>query len=335
MGHSDTTPTGEISARPVPPLACDAAGIWDVIRGEAAVEAGASPFAREVLAEAVLRHPTLQAGLAALLAERLHARGDEAVRLEAVLAEAFSGRDETGGIGPLRGACLDLAAAVKRDRAHPCLLYVFLFYKGYLALQGHRCAHRLWGQGRRLEALWLPAMSSEAFGVDIHPRASFGAGIVIDHATGVVVGETAVVEDDVTLFHDVTLGATGKHDGDRHPKNPARSARRRRRADTRQCRDRARRSRRCGQRGGRRRAGIRDRRRRPRTRRRTPRPPHDFGDAARGGAPARVAATTRPGGTRQGVAPVSDPAPVPRRPDRARARMKGPTCKHAGLSRCS
>lgn len=218
MGHSDTTPKGEIGARPAPAPVCDAVGVWETIRGEAAAEAGASPFAQDVLAETVLRHPTLRAGLAALLAGRLHARGDEPVRLEAVLADAFSGRDESGGGGPLRGACLDLAAAVKRDRAHPHPLHVFLFYKGYLALQTHRCAHRLWGQGRRLEALWLQARSSETFGVDIHPRAVFGAGIVIDHATGVVVGETAVVEDDVALFHDVTLGATGKHDGDRHPK---------------------------------------------------------------------------------------------------------------------
>ena len=93
-----------------------------------------------------------------------------------------------------------------------------LFFKGYQPLQAYRISHRLWCDGRELAALLVQSRMAHAYGVDIHPAARIGRGIMIDHATGVVVGETAVIEDDVSILHEVTLGGTGKETGDRHPK---------------------------------------------------------------------------------------------------------------------
>ncbi|KAG6537587.1 hypothetical protein ZIOFF_002681 [Zingiber officinale] len=98
------------------------------------------------------------------------------------------------------------------------MVHCFLYYKGFLALQTHRVAHRLWAEGRRGAALLLQSRSSEVFAVDIHPGARIGAGVLLDHATGVVIGETAVVGNGVSLLHAVTLGGTGKEGGDQHPK---------------------------------------------------------------------------------------------------------------------
>ncbi|VAI08775.1 unnamed protein product [Triticum turgidum subsp. durum] len=98
------------------------------------------------------------------------------------------------------------------------MVHCFLYYKGFLALQAHRAAHALWSEGRRPPALLLQSRASEVFGVDIHPGARIGGGILLDHATGVVIGETAVIGDDVSILHGVTLGGTGKACGDRHPK---------------------------------------------------------------------------------------------------------------------
>ncbi|KAJ0018334.1 hypothetical protein Pint_09466 [Pistacia integerrima] len=112
----------------------------------------------------------------------------------------------------------DLRAARERDPS--CISYVhcLLHFKGFLACQAHRIAHKLWSQGRSSMALLIQSRVSEVFAVDIHPAARIGRGTLIDHATGVVIGETAVVGDNVTILHNVTLGGTGKVSGDRHPK---------------------------------------------------------------------------------------------------------------------
>ncbi len=112
----------------------------------------------------------------------------------------------------------DIIAVHERDPA--CTRYIepFLYFKGFLALQAHRLAHALWQQGRRDFALYLQSRSSQVFTVDIHPAARLGKGIMIDHAHAIVIGETAVVEDNVSILQDVTLGGTGKEHGDRHPK---------------------------------------------------------------------------------------------------------------------
>jgi serine O-acetyltransferase len=112
----------------------------------------------------------------------------------------------------------DLTAVLQRDPAARGLAQPFLHYKGFHALQAHRVAHWLWGKGRESLACYLQSRVSEVFAVDIHPAARMGKGILIDHGTGVVIGETAVVGDDVSLLHEVTLGGTGKECGDRHPK---------------------------------------------------------------------------------------------------------------------
>ena len=125
----------------------------------------------------------------------------------------------------------DLMAARTRDPAARGYALPFLYYKGFHALQAYRLAHWLWEQGRHTLAAHFQNRISEVFGVDIHPAARIGSGILIDHGTGVVIGETAVVEDNVSLLHEVTLGGTGKETGDRHPKV------RRRRAHRRGCQD--------------------------------------------------------------------------------------------------
>ncbi|WP_228259359.1 serine O-acetyltransferase [Siculibacillus lacustris] len=112
----------------------------------------------------------------------------------------------------------DIVAVVDRDPACERLIEPFLFFKGWSAIQTHRLAHRLWLDGRLDLALTLQSRSSETFQTDIHPAAVFGTGIFLDHATGLVVGETAVLEDEISLLQDVTLGGTGKATGDRHPK---------------------------------------------------------------------------------------------------------------------
>ena len=112
----------------------------------------------------------------------------------------------------------DLAAIRERDPASRGFVQPFLFYKGFEALQSYRIAHWLWTTGRIWMALHFQSRISEVFGADIHPAAKIGRGVFIDHATGVVIGETAVVDDDVSMLHGVTLGGTGKERGDRHPK---------------------------------------------------------------------------------------------------------------------
>ena len=113
---------------------------------------------------------------------------------------------------------VDIQAYYDRDPACDRFLMPVLYFKGFHAIQTHRLAHWLWTQGRKDFALYLQSRSSAVFQTDIHPAARMGKGIFIDHATGLVVGETAVIEDNVSILHGVTLGGTGKAGGDRHPK---------------------------------------------------------------------------------------------------------------------
>jgi serine O-acetyltransferase len=114
--------------------------------------------------------------------------------------------------------CADLSAIAARDPAANDLLTPFLFFKGFLSTTCYRCAHHYWCGGDHPFGLYLQHRISAVSGIDIHPAASIGRGVLMDHGTGIVIGETAVVHDDVTLFHNVTLGGTGKERGDRHPK---------------------------------------------------------------------------------------------------------------------
>jgi serine O-acetyltransferase len=117
----------------------------------------------------------------------------------------------------VHSATRDMLAMFERDPACFSLLEPLLFFKGFLALTTYRVSHQLWNDQKRWLALYLQSVASEAFAVDIHPAARIGCGILLDHATSFVVGETAIIEDDVSILHEVTLGGTGKQTGDRHP----------------------------------------------------------------------------------------------------------------------
>lgn len=186
---------------------------WSTLRREAveAVERDAL-MAAQVNA-AVLRHGSFAEGLAARIAHKLADADVTEPVLTALIAEAIA---DTPSIA--RAAARDLMAVRDRDPACPDLLTPFLFFKGFLSLQAYRIAHWLWMRGREHLARQLQSRGSEVFGVDIHPAARLGCGLMIDHGTALVIGETAVVEDDVSMLHGVTLGGTGKECGDRHPK---------------------------------------------------------------------------------------------------------------------
>lgn len=187
--------------------------IWQSLRADAEATAAAEPALASFLHATVLEHDTLEHALAYHLSQKLGSQAISPLSLRQTVDQAIHG--ETG-IGPAVRA--DLSAVFERDPACTGYLEPFLYFKGFQALQGYRVAHWLWGHGRKALALYLQSRIAEVFAVDLHPAAQIGRGILIDHATGVVVGETAVIEDEVSLLHNVTLGGTGKDSGDRHPK---------------------------------------------------------------------------------------------------------------------
>lgn len=191
------------AAPSVPP----STALWQEIRGLAQETARREPPLRPLLARTVLHHET-PAGIAEAVLSRWLPAG-----LQGLVADTLS-----GDAAMLERLAEDIATACARDPACRSPLHALLHLKGLQALQLHRVAHRLWQAERRATAQAVAAAACERLAVDIHPAVPVGRRVLLDHATGVVVGETAVVEDDVTLLHGVTLGATGKHRGDRHPK---------------------------------------------------------------------------------------------------------------------
>jgi serine O-acetyltransferase len=187
--------------------------LWASIRQEGVEAAEHDAAMAPLVKRALLRHGSLADGLAHRLAEKLASDELTADALAAVIGEALAADPAI-----IRAAATDLMAVRDRDPACPDLITPFLFLKGFQALQSHRVSHFLWQRDRRHLAQHLQSRASEVFGVDIHPAARLGCGIMIDHATGLVIGETAVVEDDVSMLQGVTLGGTGKECGDRHPK---------------------------------------------------------------------------------------------------------------------
>lgn len=188
-------------------------GFWDQILVEARQEASHEPLLAGYLFASVLGHKTLEDGVSAILANKLHTADLPAVVLRDLISGALA--DDASIRASIRA---DLLAARTRDPAARGYSQPFLYYKGFHALQAYRVAHWLWEQDRRGLAVHLQNRISEVFGVDVHPAAQIGSGVLIDHGTSVVIGETAVVEDNVSLLHEVTLGGTGKESGDRHPK---------------------------------------------------------------------------------------------------------------------
>lgn len=187
--------------------------VWPTLRAQALALQASEALLGPWLARVVLDSAGLAQGVARLLAGKLAtadiAREPLTTMLERALATAP---------GLLLATQRDLQAIVERDPSTDELLSAFLFHKGFHALQAHRAAHWHWLQGRRGTAAFLQNRVSEVFAVDIHPAARIGSGVFIDHATSVVIGETAVVGDDVSMLQEVTLGGTGKDKGDRHPK---------------------------------------------------------------------------------------------------------------------
>ena len=187
--------------------------VWNRLHDEVVQMAQSEALLASYLYAAVLSHHSLEDALSQLLAAKLASACLSAMSLRDVIAKALADSPD------IREALRrDLTAVVERDPAARGLAQPFLHYKGFHALEAHRVAHWLWGQGREALAFYLQNRVSEVFAVDIHPAARLGKGILIDHGTGVVIGETAVVGDDVSLLHEVTLGGTGKESGDRHPK---------------------------------------------------------------------------------------------------------------------
>jgi serine O-acetyltransferase len=188
-------------------------GFWSQIHSEARQEAEREPVLVSFLHASVLRHRKLEDALGVILASKLQTPELPAILLRDLINEALS--EHVSIRASIRA---DLLAARTRDPAAIGYSLPFLYYKGFHALQSYRVAHWLWEHGRHTLAAHFQNRISEAFGVDIHPAARIGSGILIDHGTSVVIGETAVVEDNVSMLHEVTLGGTGKETGDRHPK---------------------------------------------------------------------------------------------------------------------
>jgi serine O-acetyltransferase len=187
--------------------------IWLAIRAEARCEVEREPVLASFLHATILKHPRLEDALSFHLAGKLATDTLSPMLVRELIDETFAASPEIG-----RAIRDDLQAVRERDPASRGYSAPFLYFKGFHALQAYRVAHWLWRHERRLLAVHLQNRISEVFGVDIHPAARIGNGVMIDHGTSVVIGETAVVEDNVSMLHEVTLGGTGKETGDRHPK---------------------------------------------------------------------------------------------------------------------
>jgi len=187
--------------------------VWSRIRREAEEWATSEPLLASYLHAAILNHRTFESSLSYHLAEKLANDQVGAMLLQQVFDEAY---DHTPEIAETVRA--DVVAVFDRDPACDFFLQPLLYFKGFQAIEGYRVAHWCWTQDRIAMAYHLQSRISEVFGVDIHPNARIGRGVMMDHATSVVIGETAVVGNDVSMLHSVTLGGTGKEDGDRHPK---------------------------------------------------------------------------------------------------------------------
>ncbi|MDC0172576.1 serine O-acetyltransferase [Gammaproteobacteria bacterium] len=186
--------------------------IWQKITAETTAAAATEPNLANYFANTILNHKDLGAALSSYLAKKLASAAATAPMLQDIMQEIFAKEPI------ITMVARDIQATVDRDSA--CNLYSspFLYFKGFLSLQAYRAAHELWLQGRTSLALLLQHRISITFAVDIHPAAIIGSGVMIDHATALVIGETAVIEDSVSIMQSVTLGGTGKDSGDRHPK---------------------------------------------------------------------------------------------------------------------
>jgi serine O-acetyltransferase len=187
--------------------------VWTRIRREAETVALTEPELASFIYSSVLHHDTLETAVAHRIGERLDHADVSGELIRQAYADAL---EESPAIGEAFRA--DIVATFDRDPATNRFIEPLLFFKGFHAIQTHRLANWLWNKARKDFAFYLQSRASAVFQTDIHPAARIGRGIFLDHATGLVVGETAVIDDDVSMLHDVTLGGTGNEVGDRHPK---------------------------------------------------------------------------------------------------------------------
>ena len=187
--------------------------VWAALRNEAERGAKSEPSLASLLNAVILSHETLGDALSYQLARKLGDQELRAMSLREIAEQAYESNPRLVDI-----AEADLRAVYERDPACKGYVQPFLFFKGFLALQTQRVSHWLWGQGRETMAFYLQSRTSEIFQVDIHPATKIGSGVFVDHGTGIVIGETAEIGDDVSLLQGVTLGGTGAERGDRHPK---------------------------------------------------------------------------------------------------------------------
>ncbi len=186
--------------------------VWSRIREEAEAAVSGEPILGGLVHSSILHHPTLERALAYRFSLKL-ASNEMSEQILREIAEEAYGTDD--GLG--QAARADIVAVYERDPACHRFVQPLLYFKGFQAVQSHRVAHWLWQQRRHDMAFFVQMRVSEVFGVDIHPAARIGRGIMIDHAHSIVIGETAEVGDNVSMLHSVTLGGTGKEDQKRHP----------------------------------------------------------------------------------------------------------------------
>jgi serine O-acetyltransferase len=187
--------------------------IWTALRAQAEHVAESDPELSSFVHSTILKHDRLEAALSYHLAKKIGGEDLSPMQVREIFEDGFAA-DPTIG----EAVRADLSAVYERDPACHSYVQAFLFFKGFHSLESHRIAHWLWKGGRQWMAYFFQNRVSDLFAVDIHPAAPFGRGIFVDHATGIVIGETAVVDDDVSMLHGVNLGGTGKESGDRHPK---------------------------------------------------------------------------------------------------------------------
>lgn len=187
--------------------------VWDRITTEALDAVANEPLMGGLVHACILHHTSLEKALSYRIAAKLTSNEMSMLVLREIADRAYSEDPDL-----IEAARADLVAVFERDPACHRLLQPVLYFKGYQAMQAYRVGHWLWKKGQHDLAYFIQMRVSEIFGIDIHPAAKIGRGIMIDHAHSIVIGETAVVGDNVSMLHSVTLGGTGKEEEDRHPK---------------------------------------------------------------------------------------------------------------------
>ena len=187
--------------------------LWEKLTEEAQLVIQREPLLASYVHACILNHNSLESALSFILANKISDDVMPAISVRELFDHAFTSSPEV-----IQFATSDIRAVYERDAAINSYLPVILYLKGFQAIQAHRLAHFLWINNRRDLALFIQSRNSEVFSVDIHPACLMGKGIMLDHATGIVIGETSVIEDNVSILQSVTLGGTGNEQGDRHPK---------------------------------------------------------------------------------------------------------------------